>query len=76
MATYATYSTAHADEILVPLNVGAELAFDSSAQQASIHELRLGIAPMLATVTADIDWQDGSLNMRGTAQAARFDLND
>ena len=76
MATYATYSTAHADEILVPLNFGAELAFDSSAQQASIHELRLGIVPMLATVTADIDWQDGSLNMRGAAQAARFDLND
>ena len=76
MATYATYSTAHADEILVPLNFGAELAFDSSAQQASIHELRLGIAPMLATITADVDWQDGSLNMRGTAQAARFDLND
>ncbi|MDC1503272.1 AsmA family protein [Gammaproteobacteria bacterium] len=76
MATYATYSTAHADEILVPLNFGAELAFDSSAQQASILELRLGIAPMLATVTADMDWQDGSLNMRGTAQAARFDLND
>ena len=76
MATYATYSSAHADEILVPLNFGAELAFDSSAQQASIHELRLGIAPMLATITADIDWQDGSLNIRGTAQAARFDLND
>ena len=76
MATYATYSTAHADEILVPLNFGAELAFDSSAQQASILELRLGIAPMLATVTADMDWQDGSLNMRGTAQAALFDLND
>ena len=76
MATYANYSTAHADEILVPLIFGAELAFDSSAQQASILELRLGIAPMLATVTADMDWQDGSLNMRGTAQAARFDLND
>ncbi len=52
MANYATYSTAHADEILMPLNFGAELAFDSSAQQASIHELRLGIAPMLATITA------------------------
>lgn len=76
MATYATYSTAHADEILMPLNFGAELAFDSSAQQASIHELRLGIAPMLATITAGMGWQNGSLNMRGTAQAARFDLND
>jgi hypothetical protein len=76
MATYATYSTAHADEILMPLNFGAELAFDSSAQQAYINELRLGIAPMLATITAGMDWQNGSLNMRGTAQAARFDLND
>ena len=76
MAIYATYSTAHANEILVPLNFGAELAFDSSTQQASIRELRLGIAPMLATVTADIDWQDDTLSIRGTAQAARFDFND
>lgn len=76
MAIYANYSTAHADEILVPLNFGAELAFDSSTQQASIRELRLGIAPMLATVTADIDWQDDTLSMRGTAQAKRFDFND
>ena len=76
LATYALFSAAHADEILVPFNFGAELAVDSRARQATIHELRLGVAPMLATAKATVDWQQGALAIRGTVQAPRFDLSD
>lgn len=76
LATLAFFSAAHAGEILMPFNFGAELAVDSQARQATIHELRLGISPMLAAASATVDWQKGALEMRGTVQAPRFDLSD
>lgn len=71
----ALFSPLHNDEIRLPLIIGAELLIDSEARAIQLDQLRLGASPMLATVSAQLNWNETALSAQGEVSAASFDLD-